>query len=109
MKEAFLKNASLYYKYQKENNIRLANNYAKKLYNIKNNLIKSQVYEEFLDDMMFCENDMARMWAYGICIDFNYREKEAIELLKDLSKIQDEIISRSAKMSLRVRCNIPIK
>ena len=62
----------------------------------------------FLDYMLFCDNEMAKMWACGISIDFDYRKIEAIDILCKLASSQDVVISRSSRMSLYVRCGITI-
>lgn len=103
IEQKFIKYATCFHKYHQENNISRANIYAKKLHLIKLELMRNNSCNEFLDNIMFCEIDMARIWACGMCIDLNYRKDDAIEILKNLSKSKDEIICRDAKMSLNVR------
>ncbi|MCI8403854.1 MAG: hypothetical protein HFE49_03025 [Clostridia bacterium] len=104
----FIEYAKKYHECQKQNEIEEANKYAKKMFSIKDKLKKEKKYEDFLDDMLFCSNHMAQIWACGMSIDFNYRKTEAIDILHALTLSKDDIISKNSKMSLYVRCKMNI-
>ena len=102
----FLDYATQNYNCLKNNNINEANNYAKMLIKIKNEIMIYNNRNVFLDNMLRCDNEMAQLWASGMCIDFGYNVTSAKETLCQLAKSNDEIISRDSKMSLFVRFGI---
>ncbi len=100
MEKDFLEYATLNYRYTSEQDIEKANLYAKKMFEIIDSLKKSDDYAGFVDCILHSENDNAKIWICGMCIDMQYRKDEAITILKELQQKNDEIISGNAHMSL---------
>jgi len=107
MEKDFLNYANKFYEYHNQNNIEKANDYAKKMNSMLTSLINEESYIDFCDKILLSKNYIAIIWVCGICIDYNYRKEDAINILKELSINEDEIISRDANMLLFVKTHTP--
>lgn len=105
-KEEIIKNINSFYIYTKENNINMANKYAKALYRIQKIMNDTSEYYSILDDMLSSDNAMVKSWACVVCIDIDYKKNDAIEILKELTLSSDEIVSRTAAMAYYAKCKI---
>lgn len=100
MEKEFLNNATKFYEYHFKSQISKANKYAKKMHSILITVVENEKYETFLDNILSSKNNVAKIWVCGTCIDYDYRKNDAIDILKELSHCEDEIISRDANMLL---------
>ncbi len=103
MKEEFLYNSNKFYEYHNNNQIDNANEHAKRMNLILKDIVNEDSFDTFCDDILLSQNSIAIIWVCGLCIDYNYRRDDAIEILKELSYNEDEIISRDASMLLFVK------
>ena len=103
MIKKFFETANLFHKYHKTNQITKANACAKKMNKIINEVILQKDYKSFFDNVLASNNSIAMIWICDSCIELGYRKQEAINLLYELEKSKDEIISRDAHMLLYVK------
>lgn len=105
----FIDYAQKFHMYHKNNNIKKANMYAKKMHALQNTIKDDANYRDILDKLLICSDKIVRIWTCCQCIDLNYRKDDAFAILNVLKSDTDEIISRDARMLIFVKTEMKQK
>jgi hypothetical protein len=100
--QSFIKYATIHDETQHSGNFRKGNKSADLLFALSDQIhADNDNGPEIIDQLLEQKNPGVLIWASGLAIEMNYRKKDAIHILKDLSSNQELGIQRhNAEMSL---------